>query len=246
MAKQRYLKNAPIIEALIDIQVRLPAKIDVLTLKAIHSSISQQYPKEQERLKGSFELKIGKSPEATTKDVSHYGYSFSSTDDKQIVQIRLDGFTFSRLKPYETWKSLQKEADRLWNLYVKLAYPELITRVALRYINRLEIPLPFKDFGEYITAPPAVPPNLSGGISSFLTRIVMPDPKLNATTIITQALEPIIGDKVVSIILDIDVFKTGEFNPDGKEAWETISQLRHLKNKIFFESIAEEMAKLCE
>ena len=244
MAKERHLNNAPIIEALIDIRVKLPPHIDVVTLRKIHSSISKEYPEEKEIIRGRITFKAAK---ATAEDAIQHECAYISANEKQIAQARLDGFTFSRLRPYETWKSLRSEAYRLWRLYAEVSSPESITRVALRYINRLEIPIPFKDFNEYITAPPSIPPNLpQEGLSSFLTRIVIPVPAFKAVAIITQALEPRTSEKIASVILYIDVFKEQQFDSDGKEAWEVIDKLHTLKNNIFFESITEEMASLCE
>ena len=78
----------------------------------------------------------------------------------------MDGFTFSRLKPYETWENLRDEAYRLWQKYREITSPEII-RVALRYINKLEFPLPIKNFSDYLTAAPIVPAELPQGVSSF-------------------------------------------------------------------------------
>ena len=244
MALQKHLKNAPIIEALIDIQVKLPLSIDVTHLKSISTSISQQYPSEMERMKGGFTFRLGRTAEASATDVSLYGYTYSSDDKKQILQVRLDGFTFSRLKPYEKWEHLRDEAYRLWQLYVELAKPEAITRIALRYINRLEIPPSLKDLKEYITAPPLISPALPNALSSFLTRVVVPVPSVNAVAITTQALEPVITGQDIPVILDIDVFMEGDFKVN-EDIWRNIDTLRDLKNKIFFESITETMAELC-
>lgn len=246
MTTQRHLKNAPIVEALVDIQVKLPEHIDVMALRQIHVLISGDYPKEQELIRSDIKIEGGKSPKVMAGDTGVYGYRYASADGKQIIQARLNGFTFSRLTPYESWEKLREEAYRLWQLYTKVTTPELITRVSLRYINRLEIPLSLKNFNEYITAPPSVPGSLPQALTSFLTRIVMRIPDNKVTAIITQALEPVITDKTAAIILDIDVFKEYQFNADGVEAWGLIENLHEVKNKIFFESITEEMAKICK
>ncbi len=246
MVKQEHLNNAPIVEALIDIRVKLPSDINVAKLQALHPLVDELYPQVQELKKGSVTIKAGEAFEAATGDIRHIGYRYFSKDKKQILQSRLDGFTLSRLKPYETWDALREEAERLWQLYVSIASPEVITRVALRYINRIEIPFSsLKDFGEYLTALPQIPPELPTEISSFLTRLVMPEPALGATAIIAQALEPVINQDIVPVILDIDVFKEGEFDIDSKEAWDTIDKLRNFKNDIFFKSITEQTKELC-
>lgn len=245
MVEQRHLSRAPIIEALVDIRVTLAPNVNAARLKSFHSSISTEYPKEQELREKRFEFKI--KPEVLeTAASSVRGYRYFSADDKQVIQARLDGFTFSKLRPYETWEKLREEAYRLWIIYVKLFNPERINRVALRYINRIEIPLPHIDLRDYLTAPPEVPGGLPQRIDNFLVRIVIPEPSLGATAIITQALEPLTNQKIAPVILDIDVFKLGKFGRDGKDAWETIDKLRDLKNRIFFESITEKTVELYE
>lgn len=246
MAVQRHLPRAPITEAVIDIQVKLPHEVDVAKLKTMHASVFKEYPQAKERIRigSEVEFKLAEKSVKTTPINVLYGYQYISSDNKQVIQARLDGFTFSRLKPYETWENLRKEAYRLWEIYASLFSPERITRVALRYINCLEIPLPSIKLKDYLVAPPEVPEKLPQGLSSFLTRVVIPIPSLGATAIIIQALEGIRGTDVIPIILDIDVFKEAPFNANGKDAWGTIDKLRDLKNDIFFQSITEETTEL--
>jgi uncharacterized protein (TIGR04255 family) len=74
------------------------------------------------------------------------GYIFHSKNENKIVQARLDGFTFNKLRAYEDWNKFHSEARELWELYDKIIKPISVDRIALRYINRIEIPLPFDDF----------------------------------------------------------------------------------------------------
>ena len=157
----------------------------------------------------------------------------------------MDGFTFSRLHPYIKWEELRNEAHRLWLLYKDITCPDSITRVALRYINNLNIPLPIRDFDAYLTAPPIVPEGLPQGVSSFLTRVVIHEPSIGANAIITQALEQVVGE-VAPVILDIDVFKLRPEGIEEKDAWDTLEKLRHFKNKIFFKSITNKLKEMFE
>jgi uncharacterized protein (TIGR04255 family) len=247
MFAPRHLPKAPITEALVDIRVKLPADTELAKLGSIHELIVDQYPKRKERRRRefSFEFKEGEPPNQAATDITD-GYFYISRDDKQVVQVRLDGFTFSRLKPYEKWETMRDEARRLWQLYVKFASPEFITRIAVRYINHLNIPLPFLDFAEYLTAPPIVPPDLPQGVASFLTRVVIIEPNLGASAAITQALEPQAQKDFITIILDIDVFKQTQFALDSNETWDLLEDFRHFKNKIFFGSVTERTLRLCE
>ena len=118
MTTQRHLDNAPIVEAVVDIKVKLPKHIDATALRQIHASISNDYPKKQELIQRDIKIEVGKlSPEAPTHDIRHYGYRYASADDKQVMQVRLDGFTFNKLKPYKTWEMFRDEARELYGIF---------------------------------------------------------------------------------------------------------------------------------
>lgn len=245
MATIRYLKNAPIKEALIDIRVKLPPNIKLQELDSLHSLITKDYPKrdERRRIEAKFDVETG----IVTKTVfSRDGFLHRSSDGINVVQFRLDGFTFSRLQPYQRWENLNEEARRLWGLYQEHIKPEAITRVALRYINHITIPLQIRDLIDYFTTPPTVPEKLPQKLASFLTRIVLPEPSIGATAIITQSYEFQGNTQVATIILDIDVFKDVTITVDNQKIWEIIASLREFKNKIFFESVTEKTLGLFE
>lgn len=244
MAAPRHLTNAPITEALVDLQVKLPDNAQVERLKAAHATISANYPQVLERRRWASQVRFskGKPPTPVTTETSPDGYAFTSSDRQQMVQFRLDGFTFNKFKPYKTWESMRDEACRLWQIYVQIASPEMITRVALRYINHIQLPVPLTtDLGSYLAAPPKVPGQLPHFINSFLTRVVMIDSATGAAGNISQAVESISQGMV---ILDIDVFKHGEFRVDSDEAWKLLHELRQFKNRIFFESVTERTLQL--
>jgi uncharacterized protein (TIGR04255 family) len=242
MSDQKHLKNAPIAEALIDIRIKMSGDFAVENLKKLQSSISPQYSENHEIRSISYRFESGKIMEKEMDSV--IGYRFLSNDGKQIYQTRLDGFTFNRLKPYESWDSFKNEAYRLWKYYAGLVSIETITRIAVRYINHLEIPIFANNMNEYISAPLGIPPNLELGLISSLTRFVMCEPDSGATAIITQAMEPITNDKKATIILDIDVFKESPFGKEDAEAWKMIENFRKIKNDVFFKSIKKKTEEL--
>jgi len=247
MAVQRHLSNAPIIEAIIDFRTKLPAAFEVTRFSSLKEMLGESYPKMEEQR--AFETGVtfkGKQLQQILEDKGLRGYFFKSHDGKNVVQFRLDGFTFSRLKPYTNWQDVLAEAKRLWKYYVDAASPDLVTRIAVRCINQLNIPLPVDDFARYLTAPPNIPRDLPQDISHFLTRVTICDRRLDIMAHIIQALEKSSEPDRVSIILDIDVFKHKESGFEELEVWENLDKLRGLKNRIFFDSITEETARLFE
>jgi uncharacterized protein (TIGR04255 family) len=249
MAKQRYLKNAPITEAMIDIRVKLPKEFQIEEFTTLKESLSDRYPKvkEQHVLRGHNEIKDGQPILHSIEDLGIRGYFFRTHDEKDVVQFRIDGFTFNRLQPYTKWEDMLKKAQELWPLYSEIATPEAITRLAVRYINHLRIPLPFDDFSDYLNAPPNIPEELPQAVINFLNRVTIYDSTHDIAANITQSLENITQpNNFIIVILDIDVFKQGDFPTDNQEIWKLFEKLREMKNLIFFNSITENAVRLFE
>jgi uncharacterized protein (TIGR04255 family) len=248
MARRRHLKNAPIVEAIVDFRVKLPDKFEVKSFTSIKKRLGNRYPKMEERREFEAGVRIkDKRVEHMVEEKGLQGYFFKSPDGKNVAQFRKDGFTFSRLKPYTNWQDVLTEAKKLWRLYMDRTFPDLVvTRIAVRYINQLDIPLPIKDLKEYLKTPPAIPQNVPQELYQFLTRVTIRDPKFDIMAHIIQALERSSKRDCVTIILDIDVFKQKESGFVELEIWQTFEQLRDLKNRIFFSSITEKTARLFE
>jgi len=155
MENSRHYTIAPITEALIDIQVQLPPSVSLGRLNGLSDEVKEQYPKKKDRIYFQSQFVAGEATKSTSQH-SVLGYSFHSQDERQDFQARLDGFTFSSLKPYESWQHLKGEAKQLWQLYRKTTEPVRITRVAVRVINQIDVPLPVEDFKDYLRTVPDV------------------------------------------------------------------------------------------
>ena len=247
MARQRHLANAPIREAIIDLRVKLPAGFEVDTFRASHERLRESYPVIEERrlFQDEMQLKGGQVVSRHTQEGLH-GFFFKSEDEQNLVQFRVDGFTFNRLKPYTAWKEVFCEARKLWGVYTEICEPESITRIAVRYINHLVIPDAVSRIKEYLTAPPAIPDGLPQIMKRFLTRVVIDDPGSNLTANIIQALEQIVDSSRFTVILDIDVFREELFGIHDDQIWPIFEEMRNLKNHVFFNSLTEKAVRLFE
>jgi len=237
------LRNAPITEALVDIRVKLPSQTDVGKIDSMYELIKDRYPKKQEQRMSEIKIELKPGEELAKQLTKINGFRYLSSDEKEIAQARMDGFTFNKLFPYTRWEDLRNEAHRLWLTYREIACPDLVTRVALRFINNLKIPMPIKDFDEYLVCPPRVPEELPQGVSSFLMRVVIHEPSFEANAVITHALESVVGE-VVPIILDIDVFRLRLEGIKEDDIWNALENLRIFKNRIFFASITKKLTEM--
>lgn len=250
MSDYLHLDGAPIVEALIDFRVNHTSNVTVETLKEVVDALPPDLTKEvEEKTRHTATFSFGKDegPQASTSGTI-IGYWCKTEDGLNIAQVRLDGFTFSELMPYSNWENFSKKAKAAWDAYRSITECSVITRLAVRYINHLELPLkPGEEFEKYLISPPNVPDGLPQAISNFLKRVTIVDENKDISAHVTQTLLPISDkQKNVVVVLDIDAFKDLSEDVDADEIWDIFSKLKNLKNDIFFGHITTDCRELFE
>jgi uncharacterized protein (TIGR04255 family) len=235
-ASGRY-SRAPIVEAVIDFRVSLDPSITLDDLAQVHAQESQRYPQIKKRMEVQGEIGIAEMGVRATAVGTQTGHVLTSRDEKQIAQIRLDGFSFSRLAPYDSWEPFHDEATRLWNLYRQIVSPKFVTRLGVRYINRLDIPSEAIEIKDYLRTSPEISPALPQTLTGYFMQIQVPLPDYAATVTINSTIVEPPSPNTTSLVLDIDTFR--EINlPASSESFgdnleEGLAQLRRAKNFVF-------------
>lgn len=239
---RKHLQHAPIVEALIDFRVVRKEQVSAEAFAGIGASIGTQYVRESsiQSIEARFGTDRGKLLEPWQSQ-TEIGWRYRTATE--VAQFRVDGFTFSKLAEYSTWDEVSREAFRLWKVYVDAADPREVSRVAVRYINRMPLPAVL-DLAEYLTAPPQLPDPIPQAIREFLTRVYVQDERSNASAVIVQALEPRMDPRSVSLLVDIDAFREVTLAPDDPGLPAIFGELRRLKNEIFYASITEKTAEI--
>jgi uncharacterized protein (TIGR04255 family) len=250
MPNPRHLRNAPITEAIIDFRVKARPEFRLEEFTSLQTQLSGRFPKVDERrglhLQATFGMTQGRGQPPVVQDLGLQGYFFKTSDEKTIAQFRVDGLTFNRLHPYTSWKELFPQALDLWRLYSSVSKPEVITRLAVRYINRIQLPAGAITFESYLRTAPVIPSELPQYLSSFLTRVTIHDPQTAIAAHVTQALEANPQGQPLVVILDIEAYKQNEFAIDEPTIEQTFRQLRAFKNLIFFNSLTDETLRQFE
>jgi len=246
MLAVQHLARAPIVEALIDFRVRPRKDLDLTTFSSAFAPLSSRYPTQKpiHLVFAEVELKVGQSARQSLTE-SKRGIRFESADGLHVFQAQAEGFTLSRLRPYDSWESLFAEAQATWNEYVAVSRPESIIRVATRFINRLELPMPVNEFEKYLTIPPVVPKGLPELVSESFSRVVFHDEESGGAVIFSQAIEqPNPDAKALAVLIDIDVFRQQNFDVSSTQPWDLLNKFRELKNRTFFASITPKTLEL--
>lgn len=249
--------NPPITEAILDITVNLHDNFNYEELLKFHENIKDSFPTLQKRmaLQGGFEFNLENPDEINSQlfSVSNKpkGYIFISHDHKRIIQARLNGFTFSRLKPYESWESFYGEAYQLWQQYAQITSPTEVVRLALRYVNQIMIPATGTiELKDYVKTLPEISSNLSVVMEGYFMQVIVAHPEYQPSrAIINQTIGQVTendkGEKAVPLIFDIDVFQQVNLHHSDDEIKKVFElNLRCFRDEIFFKSIADKTEEL--
>jgi uncharacterized protein (TIGR04255 family) len=236
--------NAPIIEAILDVQVSLPQDISLEHLGSLHTKIQQRYPEKHERVafESSLELAFAEKQSVTRGTGKIDGYLFRSSIEGKVVQSRLDGFTFNKLRPYESWRLFSTEAKNMWDYYRDIAHPIRITRCSLRYINKIVIPFNV-DIKDYFLTGPEISHALPQTLRSFFMRLEVPNDKTDSSGIINMAAQPA-DESGFPVIFDIDVVRYIDISANDERLWSSFQELREFKNSLFFESLTDKAKEM--
>jgi uncharacterized protein (TIGR04255 family) len=227
------LAHPPIVEAVVDIDCDLPVGLDFEGLEErARRELANDYPIRTTLL------------QEHSDEQGHAGlgsYQFSTSDGRQLVQIRRAGFSFNRLAPYSSLDDYLPEIERLWHLFAGLVSPIQTRRIGLRYINRLLLPTDggVVDLDEYLRLGPRLPDEETMRLVGFFNQHSAVEVKTKHHVKIWMLMQPLEGVRL-PMIFDIEAM---HFAVEEPQAWQniraTILSLRRLKNDVFQKTLTE-------
>jgi len=238
-----HFEKAPIREAIIAIQVHdLPDSI-VEELRKLLQEVQATYPRSRPMSLGQFVGEISPQGTAASAHQKSLGFQFGSADSKQLFQARLNGFSFHRLAPYESWKPFRGEAFKLWGLYRKFVGPVKVVNFSVRYVNDLVVPAPGR-LEDYLTVYPQLPHEISQELRNYYMRLDLPlsdEGSGVGTLAITQTLLP--SEPGTSSILLDNLFMYAALDVSDDILWKRIDAAQEVKNRVFLAALTPEMRK---
>ena len=243
------LRNPPIVEAVFDVDCDLPPGFDLKDLEArSRTQFADQYPKF--RTQFMQELQIdgleGAQPKISNRSAVQ-ALQCLHEDEKQLVQVRQQGFSFNRLAPYSSLGDYLPEIGRTWRLYVDLISPVQIRVIRLRYINRILVPLTagVVDLDEFLKIGPRLPNEDGLALSGFLSQQAAVEKVTGHQVNLVLTAQPPVSEKL-PVIVDITVAAGQPVADlvDWAEIEPVVGSLRTLKNRIFFNTLTAKCIQL--
>jgi len=230
--------NAPIAEAVLELRCTRPDGLALDSLAALHRAETARYPHVHtlHAVEAEFHAKLDEStqnPVTSTARQTPAGFVGISADRLQVFHARRDGFVFLRLSPYAGWADFSAEARRLWTAYREIASRALISRVAIRTINRLEFLAPMADPASFLRTMPLIGSGVGSTISNFYMQVEVPQPEIEGVAIITEATVDPPSPQRIAFVLDIDLWRTADLPQDESSLWELLGRMRRKKDDIF-------------
>lgn len=235
------LDFAPSVEAIIHWQAPATKTLKQSELSAQLAERLPDYPTRQTQYAAEFSA-LGRVDGSSqiTHNSQWNGFRLQSTDERYVVQFAPANVVFSRLKPYEGWKVFQKEAMKIWDVFLALAEPAAIERLGVRFINRISLinnDLP----SEYLQKVQPSPSGLDLPTESFFYQDTYQVPgypyRINWGRTVQSQQPDSQQDK--ALLVDIDVYTVKPFSIDRELLMERLAEMRWLKNKVFFSCITD-------
>jgi uncharacterized protein (TIGR04255 family) len=239
-SKQKRFKNPPIVEAIIAVTIQpLPESALSILMDLSANMAGLGYSLETAITQHALEFAVEKGVSRSSNRDEVRGYQFFSTDRKFAFQILRTGLIFSQLGRYESWELFTAEAKRIWDVYLSAIGEVSIVQYAVRYINKLFIPLG-EPTEHYVCLHIAVPSNLPQAIFNPYLRLefLLSDPQGVLTH--QQGMLPPEKEGFASTLLDNEfAFPAPHLTTDG--LWPAIALVRDTKDYYFFNMLTDKM-----
>jgi uncharacterized protein (TIGR04255 family) len=138
---------------------------------------------------------------------------FFSEDGSSLVQVGPNLLTVNFLPPYAGWPTFLPLIDEMVGMYREIATPAGLSRVGLRYINKVQIPGTDLDLSQFFVALPVIPAATQGRVLGFLSVADIAPPDGGHTLRYTLGTANSDEQQASAFLLDLDASKSGPDAP---------------------------------
>ncbi len=215
----RSYKASPIIEALCQFQFEPDTPWDLTIPGLVYERVQSTFPKRNQI--AQINIGIAASAEIIGQQIGALPLmQFIREDGNALIQVGQHLLTINQLKPYSSWREFLPLIGEGLEAYKEAAHPKNIQRVALQYLNRIELENPVK-LEDYLNFYPFLGKDLAQEFGAFVVGVQIPyeDSRdlLNLQLTTTNSEVP----NTIAMILDLNYMfaKPGEIALDNVLEW---------------------------
>lgn len=239
------LNNPPVKIALFQLKFNA---VNISVFSATDTLLKHKYSIRKDNIEVGLNLDntnipLGKSQLKGTSDAMIKSYIYLTPDQKERVEILEDTLTYVSELPYDGWDNFVARVENVLTILSDVLGNVEITRTSIRFVNRFQL----EEFGtpdEYFTTVISKNGEPLYPLSQYGFRLQYEVPRTNIYAIVNQLVEKDIPNNY-TYFLDIDVLDKQSLYFEKETILSNLSNLREVKNKIFFDSITDKTKALC-
>jgi uncharacterized protein (TIGR04255 family) len=235
-ADREIYRRSPIVEAAIDIRCTNRPTFTISEINRLAGELSSTFQPDGEAVEHVEELLPDGGRRTTIRTL---GLILQRERDSLTnLQLQTEGFTYSHMAPYDRWEPFRDEAKELWSRYAELAEPQIVTRIGVRFINRIVVGEKIDDLSPYLRIYPITPWRLQTPPSGFTLQLrtsTQDDMALIMNVATVRGTDP----STVGLLLDLDAFALAELAPDSDSIWNLVERLHVKVEEAFEDSITD-------
>lgn len=240
--------NPTISEALCEIHFRLPSGPDwrATLFGAVFKQIQNEFP--------SIEpiTRIGLQWEASSDGLRQslvpvqHRMRYKHASKNLLLQLSTNILVVNVLSPYPGWTQMSTDIQNAWVKICEVVQPESITRVGLRYINRIERSREEDTLGDWLASNEYIPQAILTSLPGFLSRLeIYKD--IHNKLVVTVGETPGDSDQIYrAIVLDIDRTVEGEIRVDREAIAVELDELHDDVWDVFKASITSRLEQVLQ
>lgn len=228
-------RRPPIVEAVIEHRFEQTLSEDAL--KKFVRNVDGSYPTTEQM----FDVSLEVTPVAAGQDAATVakqelaGYRMTASDSINIVVLRKDRIATARRAPYCGWREFSEKANENLLALKKVSGYRTVTRIAARYINRIDIPTQAghaTNAKDYILAAPDLPAE-AAAVDAYSLQLSMPVPAIAGHAVVRTGpvTSPLIDH--TSLLLDIDLYRDQNLPQKDADLVQLLEEIRLQKNYLF-------------
>lgn len=239
----------PIIEAVIELRFR--ELLGTEELARVSERFGEAYPDQRKET----ETEVTITPDPTGRPITQTRGTFqnflrASQDQREALVLKPAAMAVVDRAPYAGWSAFFDRFKRDWRIWTGLAGSRQITRIGMRTINRIDIPMrTSKEVvhqEDYVKVHVQSPEEVYGPTSEYEARAVYSLGSIGGHFLLRTTVlgppPPVPGH--LSVLLDFDLVRETEPPQDENDLMTLLATMRAEKNKIFEAAITDKAREL--
>ncbi|MCV9942972.1 TIGR04255 family protein [Rhizobium sp. BT-175] len=227
----------PITESVVEFRFSTPVSFEAIEKR--EPKLKRNYP----NVVSNIEVKANFSKSGMSGSQNPIGKKFTTRDQLQVMVVNADLLAIGQLAPYPGWDEFRERVKRDYLAHVEQFGRRQISRIGMRYINRIDVEAQTAEVQDYLNVYPTTPIKADGGMTFALQATQQLPNSKYGVTLQSASVEPPVP-RNLSFLLDIDVFRAVDIPSRDDHILELLEEMRIIKNSIFESSVTDQARKL--